>query len=199
MITVADLKAAALRLRDAMEAAADELNAADGALGDGDLGVTLRRGWREVAERADGMPEDDVGKALMVAAQAFAKVSSSSFGTLTATGLMAAAKEAKGRKSIDPADLGDLVAAARDKMMERGRAELGQKTVLDGLDAVAAALNGAPDPKAAALAAAHEAQVAFRDRPAQVGRARIFAERSLGMDDPGMLALTRMLEAIAKG
>jgi dihydroxyacetone kinase-like protein len=84
-------------------------------------------------------------------------------------------------------------------MMERGRAELGQKTVLDGLDAVAAALNGAPDPKAAALAAAHEAQVAFRDRPAQVGRARIFAERSLGMDDPGMLALTRMLEAIAKG
>lgn len=42
MITVADLRAASLRLKDAMEAEADTLNSADGALGDGDLGITMR-------------------------------------------------------------------------------------------------------------------------------------------------------------
>ncbi|MFQ3183710.1 MAG: dihydroxyacetone kinase-like protein, partial [Octadecabacter sp.] len=52
MITVEDLRVASLRLRDAMEAEADALNTADGALGDGDLGVTMRRGSRAMAEKS---------------------------------------------------------------------------------------------------------------------------------------------------
>ncbi|MEM7490826.1 MAG: dihydroxyacetone kinase subunit L [Pseudomonadota bacterium] len=196
MITVADLRVAATRLRDAMEVEAEGLNAADGALGDGDLGVTMRRGSRAVAERAADMPDEDFGKALMVAAQAFTKTSASSYGTLIATGLMAAAKEAKGREAVAPADLAGLVSAARDKMMERGKAALGQKTVLDSLDAIAEALVDAGDPAVAAVQAAEAAQVAFRDKPAQVGRARIFAEKSVGMDDPGMLAMTKIVRAV---
>ena len=193
MIALSDLKAAAERLRDAMEREADALNAADGALGDGDLGVTLRRGSRAIAERIDEMPEDDLGRALMVAAQAVTKVSSSSYGTLMATGLMAMAREVKGQGMIEPAQLSALVAAARDRMMERGKAELGGKTVLDSLDAIAGALEEGRDP----VAAAEDAQRAFRDRPATVGRARIFAEKSVGMDDPGMLAMTHIVRALA--
>lgn len=196
MITVVDLRAAAVRLRNAMEVEADALNEIDGALGDGDLGVTMRRGARAVAERAQEMPEDDIGKALMVAAQAFTKTSASSYGTLIATGLMAVAKEAKGRAGIETADLSGLVAAARDKMMERGKAALGNKTVLDSLDAMAKALNGATDPAKAALDAAETAQIALRDTPAQIGRARIFAEKSVGMDDPGMVAMTKIVKAV---
>ncbi|MEM7642966.1 MAG: dihydroxyacetone kinase subunit L [Pseudomonadota bacterium] len=196
MITVADLRVAATRLRDAMEIEAEALNEIDGALGDGDLGVTMRRGARAVAERAADMPDDDFGKALMVAAQAFTKTSASSYGTLIATGLMAAAKETKGQAGIEPATLSGLVAAARDKMMERGKATLGQKTVLDSLDAMARALDGADDPAGAAVQAAEDAQIAFRDKPAQVGRARIFAEKSVGMDDPGMLAMTKIVKAV---
>ena len=196
MIGVADLRAAAERLRDAMEREADGLNAADGALGDGDLGVTMRRGSRAVAERAEEMPEDDMGRALMVAAQAFTKTSASSYGTLLATGLMAVAKALKGREGVEAGELPGLVAAARDAMMARGKAELGGKTVLDSLDAVAKALEGAGDPAGAAVAAAEEAQAAFRDRPATVGRARVYAERSVGMDDPGMMAMTRIVRAV---
>ncbi len=196
MIRVPDLRAAAERLRDAMEAEADALNAADGALGDGDLGVTMRRGSRAVAERAGEMPEDDFGRALMVAAQAFTKTSASSYGTLLATGLMAAAKVLKGREGIEEGELAGLVGAARDAMMARGKAELGGKTVLDSLDAIATALIGADDPGAAAVRAAEDAQAALRDRPATVGRARIFAEKSVGMDDPGMLAMTRIVHAL---
>ena len=196
MITVADLRAAAGRLRDAMEAEADALNAADGALGDGDLGVTMRRGSRAVAERAGEMPEDDMGRALMVAAQAFTKTSASSYGTLLATGLMAAAKATRGREGVEPGELSGLVAAARDAMMARGKAELGGKTVLDSLDAIAAALDGAEDPAGAAVEAAEDAQAALRDRPATIGRARIFAEKSVGMDDPGMMAMSRIVRSV---
>ena len=196
MIGVADLRAAAGRLRDAMEAEADALNAADGALGDGDLGVTMRRGSRAVAERAEEMPEDDMGRALMVAAQAFTKTSASSYGTLLATGLMAAAKALKGREGVEAGELAGLVAAARDAMMARGKAELGGKTVLDSLDAMAGALEGAEDAAGAALRAAEEAQAAFRERRATVGRARIFGDKSVGMDDPGMMAMTRIVHAV---
>jgi dihydroxyacetone kinase-like protein len=195
MITVTDLRAAALRLRDAMEAEADALNTADGALGDGDLGVTMRHGSRAVAEKAPDLP-DDFGMALMACAQAFTKVSASSYGTLLATGLMAAAKETKGRDGIDPAELSTLLAVARDKMMARGKAELGGKTVLDSIDAMVAALDGAEDPAATALQAAEDALSVFRDRPATVGRARIYGEKSVGMDDPGMLAMSKIVKAL---
>ncbi|MGB3408330.1 MAG: dihydroxyacetone kinase subunit L [Jannaschia sp.] len=196
MIVVADLRAAALRLKDAMETEADALNAADGALGDGDLGVTMRRGSRAVADKADDLPED-FGMALMACAQAFTKVSASSYGTLLATGLMAAAKETKGRAGIEASEVAGLLAAARDKMMARGKAAPGGKTVLDSLDAMAQAL--ASDPTGAtAIKAAEDAQAAFRDKPATVGRARIFAEKSVGMDDPGMLAMTLIVKAVTQ-
>lgn len=193
MIDVAALRAAALRLRDAMEAEADALNAADAAQGDGDLGVTMRRGARAVAERAGEMPDDDFGRALMVAAQAFTKVSASSYGTLLATGLMAAARATKGRAGVEASEVPPLLAAARDAMMARGKAELGGKTVLDSLDAMA---RSDPTP-AAMIEACARAQAALRERPATVGRARIFAERSIGMDDPGMLAMTAIVRAVA--
>jgi dihydroxyacetone kinase-like protein len=195
----ADLLAAIDRLKAAIDREADRLNAADGALGDGDLGVTMTRGMALVAEAAPALP-DDLGQALLRCAQAFTRSSGSSYGTLLATGLMAMAKAAKGRTTIEVADLSSLVAAARDAMMARGKAELGGKTVLDSLDAIARALYGVTDPDAAADVApraAREALDAFRDRPATIGRARIFAEKSRGLDDPGMLAMAMIVEAVA--
>ena len=124
------------RLKAAMEREFDRLNAADAALGDGDLGVTMTRGMALVAEAAPELP-DDLGQALLRCAQAFTKSSGSSYGTLLATGLMAMAKATKGRTDVEVAELSGLVAAARDAMIARGKAELGGKTVLDSLDAVA--------------------------------------------------------------
>lgn len=197
----AALLAAIARLKAAMDREADRLNAADGALGDGDLGVTMTRGMALVAEAAPELP-DDLGQALLRCAQAFTRSSGSSYGTLVATGLMAAAKATRGRTTIEVGELSGLVAAARDAMAARGKAELGGKTVLDSLDAVAGALDGVADPAAAAEVARRAARTAldaFRDRPATVGRARIFAARSRGLDDPGMLAMASIVEAVADG
>ncbi len=198
-IDIAALRAGLARVAAAMERDFEELNAADGALGDGDLGVTLTRGMRAIMDTADDLP-DDLGRALLACAQAFTKASGSSYGTLMATGLMAIAKQVKGDTTLDPARMPELVATARDQMQARGKAELGGKTVLDSLDAVAAATAGTTDPADladAAVNAADTALDAFRDRRATVGRARIFGDKSVGLDDPGMLAMARIVRALA--
>lgn len=188
------LLAAVDRITAAMERDFDMLNTADGALGDGDLGVTMTRGMRAISAMKDDLP-DDIGMALFQCAQAFTKSSGSSYGTLMATGLMSAAKTLRGQDHIDAAAVSDLIAGARDKMQERGKAELGGKTVLDSLDYVARATAGSDDMANAAAAAVDQALDDFRDKPATVGRARIFGEKSIGMDDPGMLAMQSVVKA----
>ena len=187
------------RLGVAMERDFDLLTTADGALGDGDLGVTMTRGMRAISEQAEALP-DDLGQALLACAQAFTKSSGSSYGTLLATGIMTIAKEVKGRSAIEAGEVSALVAAARDKMQARGKAELGGKTVLDSLDAVARATEGVSDPADvadAAAAAANDALESFRGERATIGRARIFGDKSVGLDDPGMLAMPRLVAALA--
>ena len=140
-----DLQEAASRLAKAAAEASDELNSQDGRLGDGDLGITVAKGWAEAASAV--LPQDDLGRAFMELSKAFQRVSSSSFGTLVATGLMAAAKATKGRPEADYAEISGLVALARDAMIARGKGELGQKSVLDVLDALATATEGIATPE----------------------------------------------------
>ena len=193
-ITRDTLLAAIDRIASAMERDFDMLNKADGALGDGDLGVTMTRGMRAILAMKNDLPED-IGMSLFQCAQAFTKASGSSYGTLMATGLMSAAKTLRGQDSLSENMVPDLVAGARDKMQERGKAELGGKTVLDSLDYVAKATAGADDKGAAAAEAVDTALDDFRDKPATVGRARIFGDKSIGMDDPGMLAMRSIIKA----
>ena len=193
----AELLAAIDRIAAAMERDFSLLNEADGALGDGDLGVTMTRGMRAIVAMKEGLPQD-LGMALFQCAQAFTKSSGSSYGTLLATGLMTAAKALKGRETIDGSEVSGLIAGARDAMQARGKADLGGKTVLDSLDAIAAATEGKADRTALADAAAGAADRVledFRNKPATIGRARIFGEKSVGMDDPGMLAMNRIVKA----
>jgi dihydroxyacetone kinase-like protein len=197
-LTRDNLAAGLARIADHMEAVADELNSADGKLGDGDLGITMLRGSRAAKAAATDLPAD-VGAALMKVAQAFTQISGSSFGTLVATGLMSAAKAARGREDVSWAEMSSLLKGAREAMQTRGKASLGDKTVLDTLEAAGASAAGLDQPDAiltAAKAAVAQTMDDFRDRQAKIGRARIFAEKSVGLDDPGMLAFKRILEAL---
>lgn len=171
----------------------------DGRLGDGDLGITLLKAFRALDALAPTLPDDDLGKAFQAAAMAVNKASSSSFGTLFATALMAAAKVSLGKAGLPWSDVSGLVTGAMEAMAKRGRASLGDKTVLDSLAAVAAATNGVSDPAALLAAArrgADEALAACNGRIARIGRARIFAEKTIGMDDPGMMAFKVMVDGL---
>lgn len=192
------LVAGLLRIADHMETVADELNAADGKLGDGDLGITMVRGGREVKAIAADLPPE-IGEALMKVAQAFMRVSGSSFGTLLATGLMSAAKATRGRTDVPWSEISSLLAGAEQAMRQRGKAELGDKTILDALNQAARDTAGLDEPQAilqAARASVGKTMDAFRGRQAKIGRARIFGEKSMGLDDPGMLAFKYVLEGL---
>ncbi len=186
------------RIAAHMETVADDLNALDGQLGDGDLGITMTRGGRALQEILPTLPAD-VGMALLACAQAITKVSGSSYGTLLATGLMAAAKATRGRTEVPWREIAPLLNSALAAMSARGKAALGDKTVLDAVHAAAGAAEGCSDPAeilAAATAAVEAALDRMRGMQAKVGRARIFGERSIGLDDPGMRAFSEVLRGL---
>lgn len=196
--TTENLRSGIARVTERIDPIGDEMNALDGRLGDGDLGVTLVNGFRNMAEAADAMPED-LGMALFQAAKAMTAVSGSSFGTLMATALMAAGKTVKGQTEVDWAETANLLQAAQDAMIARGGANLGDKTVLDSLDAIIAAVRDEGTPEALlakAADAATEARDTFKDKPNKIGRARVYADKSIGLEDPGMAAMVRLIEAL---
>lgn len=199
-ITVSSIGWSVARTHEAMGQLEQALNDADAKLGDGDTGGMLARVIGKMAE-VDLSQSDDVGASLIALAKAAMLATGSSLGTLMATGLMATGKEARGKPSIEVGELAGLVAAARDAMIARGGAALGDKTVLDSLDAIAAALQGATtnaDAASATAAAAADALNSFRDRPNRIGRARMFGDQTIGIDDPGMLAVKELSAALVR-
>ncbi len=198
-LTTAAIVAVIPRLAEGMESAANELNELDGALGDGDLGVTLVRGMRAIATDIASFPTDDVGLALLKCAQGFTKTSGSTFGTLVATGLMAAAKVTKGHGSVPWVEVPRLMETAQAAMANRGKADLGDKTALDALDGARRAMESHEDPNqmlTAAIDGVHASLERLRQHPARQGRARIFGDKTIGRDDPGMIAILRVLESL---
>ena len=198
MLDKSALQEAISRLDSVMKAQFDVLNEADGKLGDGDLGITMTRGMAAIIDIADDLPAD-LGVAILKCAQAFTKTSGSSFGTLMALALMAIAKEIKGQTAIQPADISALVTIARDQIQTRGKAEIGGKTVLDSLDAIVhstADLSTLDHVKEKAVVAVDAALEKLRHKPASIGRAGMFVEKSIGLDDPGMLAMKYCVYAI---
>lgn len=182
----------------AMHAAAPELNALDGRLGDADLGATLDKCATLMEQALPELP-DSLEGIFKRCAQASAKASGSSFGTLLTVALMTAGKHCAGRESLSTQDVAALLSEVIATLSARGGAALGDKTVLDGLDAIQRALSGAAaDAPALALAGAalRGSLDAFRDKPNRMGRARMFADKTIGLDDPGMVALLRMVEAL---
>ena len=191
---------ALLHVAGRLDSTADELNERDAAVGDGDLGVTVVRGARGMTEALPATP-DDIGAILLQCAQAFTKTSGSTFGTLVATGLMAAGKVTRGKTELPWTSLSSILGDALTAMAARGKAQLGDKTMLDGLEALRRATEGQSDPALMLSAAVTEVDRALselRDKPARQGRARIFAEKTVGSDDPGMIVVQRIVEELAR-
>ena len=178
----------------------------DQAVGDGDLGVTAVK-LAETLETAAGKAGVvDVGKWLAETGMALNRAAPSTMGTLTATALMQVGKVAIGKEKLAVADLPLLLNAATTAVESRGKARLGDKTLLDVLrpasDAFSAAL-AAGQPLAVAGAAMLAAARDGRDRVTplrnKIGRASWLGERTEGKVDPGcafaVVALTAIVGA----
>jgi phosphoenolpyruvate---glycerone phosphotransferase subunit DhaL len=184
-----------------LEGDAEELRELDAALGDGDLGITVGKGCAAVraklAELADPLPAD----VLRVSGTAFAAANPSTLAALVGGGLLAAAGAVGDTTSIERDDVLRVGRAAATSIQTRGKAELGDKTILDALVPSLDALERADGHGAAALdamiAAARAGVEETAGRRSQRGRASWQGERSIGKADPGATAYTRFLESVA--
>ena len=113
----------------------DEFNAADGKIGDGDLGITILNGLEEINKNQSNF-KDDLGTNFMLCSQAFVKKSGSSFGTLIAFSLMNISKNLKGKTECSHKDIISIFEIALKTIQERGKAKIGDKTVADSLDLI---------------------------------------------------------------
>jgi dihydroxyacetone kinase-like protein len=197
-MTTASIQWAVGRLAEKLRASFDELNEVDAAVGDGDLGVTIARAAEGLSAEAAKLPED-IGLALVRCAQTLIRTAAGTFGTLCATGLMAAGNETRGRVVVPWTELSRLLGLAGAAMARRGQGQRGDKTVLDALDAACQATRGLDSPEALAHAVVGAVSAAierFRPLPFRQGRARIFGNAAAGRDDPGMVAFLRMAESL---
>jgi dihydroxyacetone kinase len=191
------------RAAERLTAEAGRLNELDQAMGDGDIGITLEKIGIALSDYAQTQPVDDIGKWLGKAGMAANKAGSSSFGTLLATALMRMGKPVTGKSELDDDDLAAMFTAAAQGMQERGKANLGDKTVLDAIfpaaEAFSTALNAGETVAAAgaaALAAAEAGRDAVTPLRSKIGRASWVGERSEGKVDPGCEAFVVILRAV---
>ena len=175
----------------------DEFNAADGKIGDGDLGITILNGLEEINNNIEKFT-DDLSINFMFCSQAFVKKSGSSFGTLIAFSFMNISRNLKGKNTCDNKDIITMIDTAMSTIQERGKTKVGDKTILDTLDFISRNLKATKDninyPELFKLST-KEALNAFKGKKILIGRARMFENKTKYLDDPGMLALHKLSEA----
>jgi dihydroxyacetone kinase-like protein len=188
----------------AIAAEADHLTQLDSAIGDGDHGVNLTRGFKAVNEALDGVDEAP-GKQLILAGKTLVSKVGGASGPLWGTALRRAGRAVGGAESIDGRLLADALAAGLAGVVELGAAERGDKTMVDALapaiDALRAALDAGQPLAAAVEAAAGAADAGARatvPMQARKGRASYLGERSVGHQDPGATSTALIVRALGR-
>ena len=171
----------------------DDLNTADGQIGDGDLGITILHGLEEINNTISTFSED-MGANFMVCSKAFVKRSGSSFGTLIAFSLMNISKEMKSKTSCNHQDIVNIFKITLKTIQERGKTKLGDKTIADTLDLIINQLATNENYTEVFKSASKEALQQFKGKKILIGRARMFEDKTKDLDDPGMFALFKLSE-----
>jgi len=176
----------------------------DAVVGDGDFGYSMARGFEQVLAGFDDFDRSDVGTFLKKVAVTITGRIGGTSGPIWGTAFLRAGAVAAGKTALEPADVVAMLRAAVEGIMQRGQAELGDKTLLDALvpatDALERELDAGSGSTAAiqaASTAAREAAEATKDMVARRGRAAYTGERSRGSVDAGATAVAVMLERIS--
>jgi dihydroxyacetone kinase-like protein len=184
-----------------LAAAEEELRSLDAALGDGDLGITVRKGAEAVGAAVTALPEPTPAAVLRAAGSAFAAANPSTMAALVGGGLLAAAKTVGEAPDVDRTTAVSIGRAAADRIAARGKAGPGDKTVLDALLPSLQTLQDSQDDDATALqqmiAAAQRGVDETAPLVSQRGRAAWVGDRGAGSPDPGATAYVRLLQSLA--
>lgn len=204
VVTQDQLQAWLLTLRDRVVAQRTHLTDLDSAIGDADHGTNLARGFSAVADMLGEETPVSVGAMLKSVGMTLVSSVGGASGPLYGTFFLQLGRAAGDVAELDAAGLGAALRAAYDAVAARGKAQPGDKTMLDALgpgigayeEAVEAGESPARSTRAAADAAA-QGRDATEPMVARKGRASYLGERSAGHIDPGAASSTILLESLA--
>lgn len=182
----------------------DLLTDLDSAIGDADHGVNMDRGFQAVRSDLDGKEPEDIGAMLKTVAATLIRTMGGASGPLYGTFFLRAGAATAGKTELAPADVVRMFQAGVDGVRQRGKAELGDKTMVDALaPAVGAMRKAFEDGRelTAVLedgaAAAERGMLSTVPLQAKKGRASYLGPRSAGHQDPGATSAWLLLKAAA--
>jgi len=194
-VTRPDLEAMIAAVADAVIGHADELTTLDQAIGDGDHGLNMKRGFEAVRAEAGTLSEKPLPEALKAIGTKLVMTVGGASGPLFGTLFMTLGKEIVAEPGR--ADFAAALAKSIDAVAARGKSQAGQKTMLDVLYPVQAAFSAGKSPSEIADVADAAAE-ATKPLKAIRGRASFLGERSIGHMDAGARSTALIVRAIAE-
>jgi phosphoenolpyruvate---glycerone phosphotransferase subunit DhaL len=178
----------------------------DSAIGDADHGINMDRGFTAVMDKLPAVAEADVGTILKTVGTTLVSTVGGASGPLYGTAFLRAGTALAGKQELQPGDALAGLEAALEGIQARGRAQRGEKTMVDalapGVDALRTALGAGQslfEGLRAAADAAEAGAAATIPMLATKGRASYLGERSIGHQDPGATSISLLLRAAAAG
>ena len=200
-----DIVAVLNKVADDLKGHTEELRQLDSVIGDGDLGITTALCSKAIREYLASANESNIGSLLARCGLSINKASPSTFGTLLASAFMGAGKAITGKENIDSSDIMQMAEGAIDGIKKRGKAELGDKTMLDCIapaaDAFRKQLEKGSDLKKSleeAISAADQGVKATIQLMSKHGRASWHRENTIGVQDAGATAMYYIIESFAR-
>lgn len=205
MADTLDAAATGMMLRAVAEhvlASTERLTRADQAVGDGDHGIGMARGFEAANTKLAAEQPSTVDGALHAVGIAIMGSTGGAAGAVFGTLFIAAASACKGNEALDTAVMAEAMQAALAAIQKRGGAKPGEKTMLDALAPAVEALQAHKTRSlvvalAAAADAARGGVEATRDMVASTGKARPLGARAIGHPDPGAITTSLIFEAMA--
>jgi dihydroxyacetone kinase-like protein len=185
-----------------VEAEKDRLNELDGAIGDGDHGVTMAIGFRAIRQSLVGLASDvTIDRVFQTAGQAFLSAAGGAVGPLIGTMLSDTGKAFKGRVTFGAEEAVWMLEIMEQALVRRGKAELGNKTMLDALHPAVVAARAAEGEEMVeilrrAADAASAGARATSDMISRLGRSSRLGERTLGHEDAGANSIALILRGL---
>ena len=189
---------------DIMNENKDYLIELDANSGDGDLGLTMSKGFAAAKDEVTAKPETDLGKLLFKAGSAISAAVPSTMGTLMASGFLGVGKALKGKTVLDGADIAAFAQAYYDGVQKRGKANPGERTLLDSLkpaaDKARELIDGGCDDIKVLTEAMYEAACAGVEATKAMapvyGKAFVHREKLKGVPDQGAIVGSLLYKAL---
>lgn len=182
----------------------DNLCDMDARMGDGDLGLTMSKGYGALPDLIrENMVSDDMGKTLMKAGMKMAGFVPSTMGTLMASGIMAGGKAIAGKDVMGSCEMADFIKNFAAGLAKRGKCQAGDRTIYDALlpageAAEEAAKNGVEIAEVvkAALEGAEKGVENTKNMIPKFGKAAVFSGKAIGTADQGAVAGKDLIEGL---